>query len=85
MNHSQLVNFIRNLTRREFQRLGGDEDVAITESILIRDGRYVGHRFCSCNLRGEWLVEDEQVFVYSHDGTLLNKCAIPRAPVAKAA
>lgn len=85
MNHSQRINFIRNLTRREFQRLGGDENAAITESILIREERYVGHRFRSCNLHAEWLVEDEQILVYSHDGTLLNKCAIPLAPVEKAA
>ena len=85
MNYSQRVNLIRNLTRTEFQRLGGDENAAITESILIRDGHYVGHRFCSCNLHAEWLVEDEQILVYSHDGTLLNKCAISLAPVEKAA
>ena len=53
--------------RQEFSQLlascGASDDEPISESMLIRDGFYVGRRFRHGDVEGIWLVDSDELII----------------------
>jgi hypothetical protein len=64
---------VREIVRQTFGDFTGEivGDDLLSESILIRDGKYRGRSYRAVNLMAMWFVELGFVQVYDHDGTML--------------
>jgi hypothetical protein len=63
-----MTQSIRLLIRQSFARLGLGGDAEIRETILIRDGEYIGHRFETAEAQAVWLAEEDQIKFCLPDG-----------------
>ena len=71
MQHSQLLESIRQQVRRTFTAQGVRDLDDCCETILIRDGFYCGRRFACDRHRATWFVEEKVIKFYGVDGEFL--------------
>jgi len=50
------------------------------ESVLIREGYFVGRKFCFEGVRAIWFAEEEIVKLYADDGQLLATLTVAEQP-----
>ncbi|MDG2385035.1 MAG: hypothetical protein P8N76_25410 [Pirellulaceae bacterium] len=62
---------IRDMIKDTFLKLKRDGCEITTESLLIRNGHYCGHRFESGPLSAVWFCEEDQIKFHGKDGDLL--------------
>ena len=48
-----------------------DDDTPLSETALIRDGFYCGHRFSNCHLSAVWFFEEDEIKIYDAERKLL--------------
>ena len=70
MNHSQLTLPVRQRVHDSFRRLHADVETDWRESLLVQDGYYCGRRFECGGLKAIWFVEEDQIKVYTQDGSV---------------
>jgi len=63
------------MIRARFTSMGASEDLAVQETILIRDGYYCGRRLQCGDFEAIWFVEENQVKFYDADHSLAIVCA----------
>ena len=51
-------------------------DSPIVELILIRDGHYTGHRFTFEDGYAVWFLDEQQLKIHWHDGSLVSVVAL---------
>ncbi len=66
-----LPRHIRDIIKAAFLRLKREGCEITTESLLIRDGQYCGHRFESGPLSAVWFREEDQIKFHGKNGDLL--------------
>jgi len=71
MQHAEVLEAIRRLTRNTFAQLGARPPVEISENILIRDEMYCGRRFQCGELQAVWFVEEDEVKIYGDEGAVV--------------
>lgn len=72
--HSKTTQ-IRLYIAMRLESLGALADSNLTESLLMRDGNYCGHRFRRGDLQAVWFVDEDQIKFYNADGTVADKTA----------
>ena len=75
MQHTQLLDLVRQQVRVTFQSQGSPILGDWCETILIRDGFYCGRRFTAENRRAIWFHEEQVIKFYGPDGDFLSSCA----------
>ncbi len=68
MNHAQQIAAARELLSED-----GNE---IVESILLRDGHYIGRKFRFDEGHAIWECGEPQLSVYGQDGTIVKRIAL---------
>ena len=71
MQHADALEAVRRLVRRTFAELGADAEDEFQETILIRHDQYCGRRFQAGDLQAIWFIEEDELKLYSADGTVL--------------
>jgi len=71
MQHAEVLEAIRRLTRNTFAHLGAKAPVEISENILIRDEMYCGRRFQCGELEAIWFVEEDEIKIYGGNGMVV--------------
>ena len=85
MQHSQLLEAVRQHVRRTFTAQGVDDLDDCCETILIREGFYCGRRFTCDSHRAIWFVEEKVIKFYSADGEFMFSQPIGELPSTAAA
>ncbi|MCA9197172.1 MAG: hypothetical protein R3C28_22600 [Pirellulaceae bacterium] len=62
---------IRSLVKEALKGFSDSPFPDVTESILIREGDYRGHRFESHGISAVWFLEEQEVKFYGDEGELL--------------
>lgn len=78
---------VRQLVHRQFRQYGvenGQED-AVSETILIRDGRYRGRSYRVDGLMAMWMIEIGLVQFYAADGAMLATISLFDRPISQRA
>lgn len=65
------VEQVRQLIRDSFKKAIGAVPITLQETLLIAGGHYCGHRFTCSGASAVWFVEEDQIKIYSADGSLL--------------
>ncbi|MGV3486959.1 MAG: hypothetical protein ACO1RT_21265 [Planctomycetaceae bacterium] len=71
MTNSQRLAEVRRCIDRWLETQGVDGDVEMHESVLIRDGFYVGRRFKMSPYQAVWFMEEDEVKIHAADGQTL--------------
>lgn len=71
MQHAEVLEAIRQLTRITFAHLGAQVPLEISENILIRDETYCGRRFQCGQLQAIWFVEEDEIKIYGGNGAVV--------------
>jgi hypothetical protein len=67
---------IRQFIRSRLDLISDDAFSTQSESLLIRDGVYCGHRFRQAGYEAVWFVEEGQVKFYTASGELVESVSI---------
>ncbi len=73
MTNSQRLAAVRRGLDRWLEKQQCDGDVEIRDSILIRDGFYVGRQFQLGTFRAVWFMEEDEVKIHDASGALVAK------------
>ena len=57
----------------------------LSETVLIRDGHYCGHRFSNSDLSAVWFFEEEEIKVYDERRQLIRVESLSEEPLRRAA
>ncbi len=71
MDHSQLVQSVRQHVLESFRQLGATTEALSDESLLIRDGYYCGRRFQFEDFEARWFAEANTIEIFSGDGSVV--------------
>lgn len=71
MQHAEVLEAIRQLTRSAFAQLGAQSPIEISEHILIRGETYCGRRFQCGELEAIWFVEEDEIKIYGANGAVV--------------
>ena len=71
MTNSQRLAEVRRCIDRWLEEQGCDSDVEIRESMLIRNGFYVGRRFKLTDYQAVWFIEEDEVKIHDATGLVL--------------
>ncbi|MBC8868661.1 MAG: hypothetical protein H8E44_04555 [Planctomycetes bacterium] len=71
MQHAEVLDAIRQLTRNTFADLGANSPIEVSENILIRGETYCGRRFQCGELEAIWFVEEDEIKIYGGNGALV--------------
>jgi hypothetical protein len=78
---------VRRLAMEALEQLGRGARNELSETILLRDGNYVGRRFDANNGLAIWLIDDERLTIYDcNDREVLRLSVVPPSePLRRAA
>lgn len=76
MEHAEILDAVRRWIRRSFADLGAGPDAEIRETILIRDDHYCGRRFHSDGVQAVWFIEEDEIKLYTGDGTVVRVTSV---------
>ncbi len=71
MTNSQRLAAVRRCLDRWIEEQQSDGDIEIRDSILIRDGFFVGRRFQLGRYHAVWFMEEDEVKVHDQSGSLV--------------
>ena len=75
MDHSQLLDHVRQQVRAAFQSQGSSILDDWCETILIREGFYCGRCFTVEDRRAIWFLEEQVIKFYGPNGDFVSSCA----------
>lgn len=73
MEATSKTSLIRDYIAMRLESLGARADSNLTESLLLRDGAYCGHRFQRDEFQAVWFVDEDQIKFFHADGSLADK------------
>jgi hypothetical protein len=75
---------VRQLVVETFQRLGTHiEAEAVSETILIRDGRYRGRSYRAAGMMAMWMIDIGLLQFYAADGAMLATISLFDRPISQ--
>ena len=69
--HETHVQTVRHLVMQTFTELGSESVAPPRETLLIRDGDYIGRRFDREKFRAVWFIEENQLKFSDQDGHVI--------------
>ena len=73
MESTSKTSLIREYIAMRLESLGARADSKLSESLLLRDGAYCGHRFRRGEHQADWFIEEDQIKFFLADGSLADK------------
>lgn len=84
MTNSQQLAVVRGMLRDWYSARCGAPLEDVSEAILIHDGFYCGRKFGFKDHRAVWFFEEQELKIYSADGTFLESCSLEDASLPDA-
>ena len=72
MQHTAMLEAVRELVRSAFAQQGAALGAAFSEHVLIREDHYCGRSFHSQGVNAIWFIEEDQIKIYGRDGTVVD-------------
>ena len=64
------ITRIREFVRATLMQMAVGESADMRETLLIREGKYCGHRFAMAKFNAVWFIEEDEIKFYVPDGSL---------------
>ena len=66
------ITLIRDIVRTKLLAINPGSSARHREALLIKNGAYCGHRFTFGDFSAVWFIEEDELKVYTSDGSLID-------------